>query len=120
MLAHDLAGVAVFLIHNRQQQMLGRDKLVLHLIGLLLRGRKHLAQARTEILLPALHARKTSDRCLRVVEHDRDVGAELAENRSDNTFGLLEHRDKQVLRLDLLVLVSFGQFDRRLNCFLSP
>src|SRR6185369_6735058 len=105
---------------DRQQQMLSRDKLVLHLVRLLLRGRKYLAQTRTEILLTALHARKTRDSGLRVVEHDRNVGAELAENRPDNTFRLFEHRDEQMLRLDLLVLVSFGQFDRRLNCFLSP
>src|SRR6185369_3131655 len=56
-LAQDLAGVAVFLINDRQQQMLSRDKLVLHLVLLLLRGRKYLAQTRTEILLTALHAR---------------------------------------------------------------
>jgi hypothetical protein len=69
-------------------------------------------------LLPALHAWKTSYGCLRVVENDSDVSAELAEDWSDNTFRLLEHRDEQVLRLNLLVLVALGELDSGLNCFL--
>jgi hypothetical protein len=32
---------------------------------------------------------------------------------------LLEHGDQQVFRFDLLVLISFGQLDGRLDCFLS-
>ena len=43
-----------------------------------------------------------------MIEHDGDVGPQLAENRSNNTFRLFEHRDEQVLRLNLLVLISFS------------
>ena len=57
-------------------------------------------------MLAALHARKTSDSRLRVVKNDRDVRAELTEDWSNNTFRLFEHRDEQMLRLNLLVLVS--------------
>jgi hypothetical protein len=32
---------------------------------------------------------------------------------------LVEHRAKNVLRLDLLILISFGELDARLNRFLS-
>src|SRR5215813_608642 len=100
--------------------MLRRDKLILHLVRLLLRGRKDVGQSWTEILLSALHSWKASHCRLRVVEHDGDVRAELAEDWSNNTFRLLEHCYEQMLRLNLLVLVSFGEFDRRLNCILSP
>jgi len=92
---------------------------VLHLVGLLLRSSEDLAQTRAEILLATLHARKTRDRRLRIVENDRDVCAELSENWSDDTFRLVEHRDQQVLGFDLLMLVSFSQLDGRLDCFLS-
>ena len=104
MLAQNLSRVAVFLFDDRKQQMLGRNKLVLHLIGLLLRRRENLTQTRTEILLTTLNARETSHCRLRVVEHDRDVRSELSEDRSNDTFGLFEHRDEQMLRLNLLVL----------------
>src|ERR1041385_4205417 len=98
--------------------MLGRDELVMHLIGLLLRRREYLAQGRAEVLLPALHSRKTRDSRLRVVENDGDVRTDFAENRSDDSFRLFEHRDEQMLRLNLLVLISFSKLDRGLNCFL--
>jgi hypothetical protein len=98
--------------------VLGRDELVLHLVRLLLRRSKDLREPRAEILLPALDARKTSHGCLRVVENDSDIRAQLAEYWSNYTFGLLEHRDEQVLRLDLLVLVALGELDSGLNCFL--
>jgi hypothetical protein len=70
-------------------------------------------------LLPALHAREARDGCLRVVKNYRDVGAQLAEYWSYDSLGLLEHGDQQVFRFDLLVLISFGQLDGRLDCFLS-
>src|SRR5687767_13120305 len=98
--------------------MLGRDKLVLHLVGLLLRRREDLAQSWTEILLPALHAWKTRNRRLCIIENNRDVRAQLTEHWSNNAFRLFEHRDEQVLGFDLLVLVSFSKFDCCLDCFL--
>jgi hypothetical protein len=104
-LAQDLAGVAVFLFDDREQQVLGRDELVLHLVRLLLRRGKDLRHARAEILLPALYAWKASHGRLRIVKNDGDVRAELAEYWSNNTFRLFEHRDEQMLRLNLLVLV---------------
>ena len=119
MLAQDLSRFAVCLVDDRDEQMLGRNKLVLHLVCLLLRSSEDLAQARREILLSALHARKARDGCLRVVENYRDVGAQFAEYWSNDTLGLLEHRDQQVFRFDLLVLISFRKLDGRLDCFLS-
>src|SRR5215217_939840 len=119
MLPQDLAGVAVFLFNDRKQQMLSRDKLVLHLIGLLLRSCKDLTQARTKVLLTSLYARKASYCGLSVVKNNGNVGSELSKDRSDNTLRLLEHRDEQMFRLNLLVLISLRQLDGGLNCFLS-
>jgi hypothetical protein len=65
-----------------------------------------------------LHARETSDSRLRVVKNDSDVRAELAEDWSNNALGLFEHRDEQMLGLDLLVLVALGELDGGLNRFL--
>jgi len=70
-------------------------------------------------LLPALYTWETSDGRLRVVKNDSHVRAELAEYWPDNTFRLFEHRDEQVLRLNLLVLVTLRELDRGLNSFLS-
>src|SRR6185369_11098751 len=78
-LTEDFARIAVLLFNDRQQQVLGRDELVLHLIRLLLRRGKELRNARAEILLPALYAWKASHGRLRVVKNDSDVCAKLAE-----------------------------------------
>src|SRR5215213_567021 len=119
MLTQDFARIAVFLFNDRQQQVLSRDKLVLHLVSLLLRHCKELRDARAEILLPALYTWKTSHGRLRVIKNDRDVGAELPEYWSNDTFRLFEHHDEQMLGLNLLVLVPFRQLDSGLDCFLS-
>src|SRR6266498_3937424 len=99
--------------------MLGRDVLVLHLFGLLFRRCKYLGQARTEILLTALNARETCDRCLAIVEYYLQVRSEFAQQRTHGTFRLFKHRAENVLRLDLLILIPLGEFDSRLDGFLS-
>ena len=118
MLTEKLSGLAVLLVGNCQQKMLGRDILVLHLIGLLLRSSKNLTKARTEILLSALHAGKSRDGRLTIVQHNLDVGADLTEQRTYGSFRLFEHRAEQMLRLDLLILVPLSQFDASLDRFL--
>jgi hypothetical protein len=75
--------------------------------------------ARAEVLLPALHLRQTPDRRLQVVQDDLDVRAELAEERADDAFGLFEHGEQEVFRLDLLVLVALGGLDGRLDGLLA-
>src|SRR5262245_27877908 len=119
MLAQDLARVAVFLLNDGKQKVLGRDELVLHLVRLLLCHGEESRYARAEILLPAMHTWKASDSRLRVIKNDSDVRAELAENWSNNAFRLFEHHDEQMLRLNLLVLVALRHLDSGLNCFLS-
>ena len=118
-LSQDLSGFAIFLVDDCQQQMLGRDVLVLHLFSALLCRRKDLRKTRAEILLAALDARKTADCRFAVVLHNLDVGSQLAEQRTNDPLGLFEHCAKNVLRLDLLILISFGELDARLNRFLS-
>jgi len=117
-LAKNLASFAVLLVGNRQQEMFGRDVLVLHLFGLLLGRGKYLRKTRTEILLTALDARKTRDGCLAIIQNDLHIGAEFAEQRANNTLGLFEHGAQDVLRFDLLVLIALGEFYARLNGFL--
>src|ERR1051325_10956297 len=99
--------------------MLGRDVLVLHRFGLRLRGYEKLAQARAEILLTALHTGKARDRRLYVVEDNLHVSAELAEHGTHNPFGLLKHDQQQMLRLNLLVLITLGHLYGRLNGLLA-
>src|SRR5262245_43985373 len=99
--------------------MFGRDKLVLHLVCLGLGRSKNLRHPRAEILLSALHAWKTSDRRLCVVENDSDVRTKLAEYWSNNPFRLFEHRDEQMLRLNLLMLIPLRELNGGLNSFLT-
>ena len=119
MLTKNFSRFAVFLVDEGDEQMLGRNKLVLHLVRLLLRSGEHLAETRTEILLAALDARMARHGRLCVVKNDRNVRAQLTENWSNDTFGLLEHRNQQVLWFNLLVLISLSQLDGRLDCFLD-
>src|SRR5437660_9796995 len=99
--------------------MLSRDELVLHLFGAFLRGRENLRQPRTEVLLPALDPRKARDRGFAVILNDLDIGPQLSEQRPNDSLRLLEHRAKDMFRLDLLVLITLSQFNARLNRFLS-
>ncbi len=70
-------------------------------------------------MLSALNARKARDRRLQSFVDNLDVRAELAEQRTHDAFRLLEHRAEQMLRFNLLILISFGQLDGRLNRFLA-
>jgi hypothetical protein len=69
--------------------------------------------------LAALYTWKARDRRLRIIENDGDVCSELAEYWSNNSFRLFEHRDEQMLGLNLLVLILLSQFDRGLNRLLA-
>ena len=120
MLAQKLSALRFLLFRDRQEQMLGRDVLVLHLLSLLLRRREYLGQARTEILLAALDFRKARDGRLAIIEHNLDICAQLAEQGTHNSLCLFEHRAQKVLGLDLLILIPLSQFNAGLDGFLSP
>ena len=66
-----------------------------------------------------MHA-KPRDRRFTIVLYDLNVGANLAEQRTDNALRLLEHGAQNVLRLDLLILIALREFNPRLDRFLSP
>jgi hypothetical protein len=119
MLAQDLSRFTIFLVDDCQEQMLSRDVLVLHFLRTLLRRRKDFGKTRAEILLAPLDARKTADCRFAVVLHNLDVRSQLAQQRTNDALGLFEHCAKNVLRLNLLILISFGELDARLNRFLS-
>ena|SRR5438067_2461581 len=118
MLAKNLSRLTIFLIDNCEQKMFGRDELVLHLLGPLLRRCENLREPRTEILLAALNPGEAGDRRFAIVLDYLNIGAELTEQRSNNSFRLIEHDAEQVFRLDLLILIPLSKFDSRLNCFL--
>src|ERR1041384_27253 len=99
--------------------MFGGDELVLHLLSALLGRCENLREPWTEILLAALHPGKARDRRFAIVLDYLNIGAELAEQRPNNSFRLIEHGAEKVLRLDLLILIPLSELDRRLNCFLS-
>ena len=99
--------------------MLGRDVLVLHGLRAFLGGDENLAEARAEILLPALHFGKARDCRLHVVQDDLHIRAEFTENGAHDAFRLFEHGEQDMLRLDFLMLVALGHFDGRLNGLLA-
>ena len=70
-------------------------------------------------MLTTLNPRETRDGRLAIVEHHLNVRAELAEQRAHNPFRLFEHRAKNMLGLDLLILIPFSKFEPRLDGFLS-
>ena len=70
-------------------------------------------------MLTTLDARKTRNRGLAIAEDNLDVRAELAEQWAHDSFRLLKHRAEHVLRLNLLILIPLGEFNSRLNGFLS-
>ena len=118
-LSENFSGLTIFLIRDGEQQMLCRDVLVLHRLRAFFSSDENLAQTRAEILLPALNLGKARDSRLHIIENDLHVRAEFAENGADNAFGLFEHGEQDVLRLDFLMLVALGHFDGRLNGLLA-
>src|SRR5205807_7774514 len=98
--------------------MFGGDELVLHLLSAFLRCRKNLREPWTEILLAALHTGEARDRRFAIVLDYLNIGAQLTEQRPNNSFRLIEHGAEKVFRLDLLILIPLSELDRRLNCFL--
>ena len=71
--------------------MLGREVLVLHLLGLFLRVLKEGVRSRAKILLPARHLRKLSDRRFDVGQDRLCIGTDLAQYRFNNALGLCHH-----------------------------
>src|SRR5947199_8598829 len=98
--------------------MFSGDEFILHLLSALLRCCEKLRKPWTEILLAALHPGKTRDRRFAIILNYLNIGAELTEQRSNNSFRLIEHDAEKMFRLDLLILIPLSELDRRLNCFL--
>jgi len=69
--------------------------------------------------LTTLNAREPRDSSLAIVQHYLNVRSEFAEQRAHDALGLFEHCAQQMLGLDLLILVSFGEFNASLNGFLT-
>src|SRR6266536_4686419 len=111
MLAKYLSRFAVLLISNGHQQMLSRDKLVFHALCLRLCSSEDLTQPGAEILLATLDPEKARCHGLHVVKNDGHINGEFSQNRADDAFGLFEHYGQQMLRLNLLVLITFSKFD---------
>src|SRR6266566_1084815 len=98
--------------------MFSRDELVLHLLSAFLGRGKDLRQPGTEILLTALHARESRDGRFGIILNDLNIGAELTEQRTHNALRLIQHRTKNMLWLNLLILIALGEFNAGLDRFL--
>jgi hypothetical protein len=70
-------------------------------------------------LLPALHARESTDRGFTIILDDLNVRAEFSEQWTHDTFRLIEHGAKNMLGLDLLMLIALRELNPCLNRFLS-
>src|SRR6266850_4986727 len=99
--------------------MLGRVKLVLHLVRLLLSRSEDLAQSRAEVLLSAFDAWETRNCGLNIIEYDRNIYSQFAENWANRPLGLLKHCSEQMFGFNLLILISLCKLDGRLDGFLS-
>ena len=64
-------------------------------------------------------ALRITDGGLAIVFDDLNVRAEFSEHRPHDPFRLIEHRTEKMLRLNLLILIALGEFNARLDCFLS-
>ena len=84
---------------EREQEVLGRDVLVLHLVGLLRGGLPGVLERPAEIDVErgAMGARQLLERAIEVGADDPRVGAELAEDARHDAALLIEQRDEQVL-----------------------
>ncbi len=116
----DPADVGFARAREREQEMLGRDVLVLELGG----GPLRLPQGLGELRGGAQLRRPAPDRgdpvggAPRGLEQERGVGAELAQGRRDDPLGLGEERDEQVKVPELGVPRLFGERLRLLESLL--
>ena len=114
--------IAVRLVDDREQQVLGREVLVLEPFHFR-RGRvEQPAKARSEIGLRPVDLRQLIELGLDIGRDTSRVDADLLDDGRNGSVGLLEQREEQVLRRDLLVLGFLGKRLRlldRLLCLLG-
>src|SRR5258705_56040 len=53
-----------------------------------------------------------------IILNDLNIGAELTEQWTHNALRLIQHRAKNMLRLDLLILITLSEFNTGLDRFL--
>ena len=88
-------------------------------LGFFLCFLKDRVRASAEVLLPARDLRKLRDRGIDLARYSRDVRTDLSQDRAHHAFLLIQHRRENMFRLDLLVLILFGDTDRLLNGLLA-
>ena len=106
----DAGGAAGLLLGDGDEQVLGRDVLVLQPLRLVPRAIDHALEARRGVRAPsALHLRELRDLGLHLGRHRLRPRAELGEQRAHHALLLLEQCQQQMLRLDRLVVVLVGE-----------
>ncbi len=99
---------------HAEQQMLGADELVLHRLGLGLRGVEHDAQPRRQAGLGAAVRLGLPPELLAQGPSQRGrIGVELLQDGRHDAVGLLDERHEQMLGLDLRVIQLARELRRR-------
>ncbi len=120
-LVQQAPGGFVFLIGEREQQVLGRHVLVLEILRFFERAFENLIQGRRNVhsgLLP----RDLGDRrqlAFRFADQRVRLDAALLEDRPHDALALTRQRDKEMQWMHCLMSVLTGDFLRLLNGFLS-
>ncbi len=116
-----LRGLAALRVGEREQDVLGRDVLVVELAGLALGEAQdvHELAARRRLLRARGDRRQLVQRLVDLRPDRLRTRAELAQNRPDNTLGLLEQSHEQVLGLSFRVMAGGRHGDRGLQRLLG-
>src|SRR6185295_2444990 len=106
----DAGGAAGFLLRDGDEEVLGRDVLVLQPLRFFPRAIDHALEAGRGVRAPsALHLRELRDLGLYLGRHRVRPRAELGEQRAHHALLLLEQGEQQMLRLDRLVVALVGE-----------
>ena len=109
-------------MRDGQQQVLGRDVLVLEIVGFLESALQQLGWPRWRAWPGRLRRRRPSgkllDLAIDLVQHGLRADADLFQHRRNNAFLVLEQRRQQVQRQQLRIAVLGGELVPALDGFL--
>jgi len=114
-ITQDPAGSAILLLSDGEQQVLGAEILVLQLLGLIPGNVQNLGETLRGVYLRTRHARQPAQFSFNRPRDDLRPYPGALKDRGHHTVGLIEQREEQVLRLQLLMLPLARQLLGRLQ-----